>query len=225
MTKNDLIVNGTFKTFLETKKKFYEIGLDTNEKENYTDYFDNETIDLCFKIYNSNKQRKRRNLDQIIRWYFLILRVRSYEKYKLIFLTLTFTDKVLEKTSEVTRRRYTQRFLNENTFHYIANIDYGAKNGREHYHALVMVDKDIDNKKWKYGAINFQRVGLNSKDIKSIKNYILKLNNHSYKESTKQKRIICDRTEDAWLDKGIDIFWSEQYKKFKLAFLDTNNTI
>lgn len=207
MTKNDLIVNGTFKAFLKKKKEFYEIGLDTNLKENYTDYFDNDTIDLCFKIYNSNKQRKKRNLDQIIRWYFLIMRVRSYQKYRLVFLTLTFTNNVLSKTSEITRRRYVQRFLNENAFHYIANIDYGDKNGREHYHSLVMIEKDIDNKKWEYGLINFQNIGLNSKDIKSVKNYILKLNNHSYKESTKQKRILCDRHEDHWLDIGIDLFW------------------
>lgn len=225
MTKNDLIVNGTFKTFLEIKKKFYEIGLDTNSKENYTDYFDNETIDLCFKIYNSNKQRKKRNLDQIIKWYFLIMRIRSYEKYYLVFLTLTFTDDVLNKTKEDSRRKYVQRFLNKNSYHYIANIDYGAKNGREHYHALVMIEKDIDHSKWEYGAINFKRIGLNSKDIKSVKNYILKLNNHSYKESTKQKRILCDRHRDDWLDYFIETFWYDSYKKFKLLFLDNNNTI
>lgn len=225
MNKNDLIVNGTFKAFLEKKRLFYEIGLDTNLKENYTDYFDEETIDLCFKIYNSNKQRKRRNLDQFIKWYFLMMRIRSYEKYKLVFLTLTFKDEWLESTSFITRRRYTQRFLNENAFHYIANVDYGDENGREHYHALVMIDKDIEHKLWKYGAINFQNIPLKSKDIKSVKNYILKLNNHSYKESTKQKRILCDRHEDAWLDKGIDMFWQEEYRAFKAKFLDNNNSI
>lgn len=58
-----------------------------------------------------------------------------------IFITLTFTDETLKNTSFETRRRYVARYLKANSKNYVANVDFGSKNKREHYHAVV--DKDI----------------------------------------------------------------------------------
>lgn len=107
------------------------------------------------------------------------------------FLTLTFTDDVLSKTSEDTRRQYVRRFLSSFSNEFVANVDYGKKNGREHYHALIMTDKRINYTDWKGGNCDGIRVYNSNTD--AIAKYISKLTNHAIKETTKQCRIIYSR--------------------------------
>lgn len=107
------------------------------------------------------------------------------------FLTLTFTDDVLSKTSEATRRQYVRRFLSNFSNEFVANIDFGKTNGREHYHALIMTDKRIKYTDWKCGNCDGQRVY--NKNTSAIAKYISKLTNHAIKETTKQCRIIYSR--------------------------------
>lgn len=107
------------------------------------------------------------------------------------FLTLTFTDDVLAKTSEDTRRQYVRRFLSSFSNEFVANIDFGKENGREHYHALIMTDKRIKYTDWKCGNCDGQRVYNNN--TTAMAKYISKLTNHAIKETTKQCRIIYSR--------------------------------
>ena len=77
-----------------------------------------------------------------------------------VFLTLTFNDKTLATTSAETRRRYVARFLSNQCPNYVANIDYGGKRGREHYHAVILCDT-INYKEWhQYGAIKAKKYEL-----------------------------------------------------------------
>ena len=108
-----------------------------------------------------------------------------------IFLTLTFTDDVLASTSEDTRHRYVTRFLKTVSDRYVANIDYGKLNEREHYHAIVLAQK-VDNKLWSYGSINFERIRINSNE-KILAKYICKLVNHAIKETTKRNHTIYSK--------------------------------
>lgn len=110
-----------------------------------------------------------------------------------LFLTLTFADDVLSSTTEKTRRTYVSRFLKENCIEYIANIDFGAKNGREHYHAVVSVKNKLDYLKWNFGALNGLKIRLNSKPI-AIAKYINKLSNHATKSTTKNSRLIYSKS-------------------------------
>lgn len=111
-----------------------------------------------------------------------------------LFLTLTFTDDVLSSTSEETRRRYVQRFLKLYDCKYVANIDFGSDNHREHYHALINCDK-VNNCDWLYGAINFERVRNRNieNDKTKLAKYIAKLCNHAIKETTKRNALIYSR--------------------------------
>ena len=116
-----------------------------------------------------------------------------------VFLTLTFTDEVLANTSKKTRKAYVKRFLGSLNCAYVANIDYGEENGREHYHALVQAEK-IDYKPWhKYGAIKGERVRLdfdkNGKCLDEVRpaKYISKLTNHAIKETCKRSCIMYSR--------------------------------
>lgn len=113
-----------------------------------------------------------------------------------IFATLTFTDVVLDKTSPETRRKYVTRFLKSQSEFYVANIDFGEKNGREHYHAVIYVDPNhgIALDKWrKYGQINVERVRASDKAPLKISKYISKLTNHAIKETAACCRLIYSR--------------------------------
>lgn len=127
----------------------------------------------------------------------------SHLKYKVaglisqpsVFLTFTFRDDVLENTKANTRRQRVIRLLKSFGVPYIANIDFGKKNHREHYHALLQVPK-IDCKavikQYGYGAIKCEKVR-SVDDFTQISKYISKLTNHAIKETTKRSAIIYSR--------------------------------
>lgn len=113
-----------------------------------------------------------------------------------LFLTLTFTNDVLAKTSDKTRRRYVSRFLKEHCKMYVANIDFGAKNEREHYHAVVLTkNAKLDATLWPYGTINLQVVKINDNVDKRLSKYVSKLTNHALKETTKRSYVIYSKIE------------------------------
>lgn len=110
-----------------------------------------------------------------------------------LFLTLTFTDDALERTSAEFRRIAVQRYLKQYNCKYVGNIDFGSKNHREHYHALIGCGR-VDNESWKYGNIDFEKVRLrNYCDSLRLSKYINKLSNHAIKETTKRSALIYSR--------------------------------
>lgn len=112
-----------------------------------------------------------------------------------LFITLTFNDETLNETNEKQRRVAVSRYLKQFNCRYVANVDYGKMNHREHYHALINCD-NISFDSWrKYGNINVKRV--RNKDISSDKTklakYICKLSNHAIKETTKRSSLLYSR--------------------------------
>ena len=108
------------------------------------------------------------------------------------FLTITFTDDVLESTNKETRRVYVRRYLKSNFNNYVANIDYGTKKGREHYHAIIECER-VDFKTWTYGRLNARPIRASDVDVVRTSKYVAKLSNHAYKTSTKQSKLIYSR--------------------------------
>lgn len=108
-----------------------------------------------------------------------------------VFVTLTFTDEALANTSAATRRRYVHYYLKSQGDHFVANLDFGSKNGREHYHAIIQADS-INPTEWKYGALNVKKIHTSSNPLRLAK-YISKLTNHAIKETTKRSAIIYSR--------------------------------
>ena len=164
--------------------KKYELYLGV---ENNLNFFENK---CCKQIYDSNRQRNRRLKDKLT--YQLI-------NNDCLFLTLTFRDDVLEKTSHQTRRDYIRRYLKSlcSSF-YVANIDYGDKeknsqsNEREHYHAIVNLDY-INLDSYIYGFIYAEKIKKSS-NVRALTKYINKLTCHAYKDSTKGRdRLIYSR--------------------------------
>lgn len=108
------------------------------------------------------------------------------------FITITFSPETLAKTNEKTRRVYVSRWLKSLTPFYVANIDYGLKNEREHYHAVITSDQRPP-KSWSYGFVDILKVKTTETDTKRVSKYISKLTNHAIKNTTKSKRIIYSR--------------------------------
>lgn len=111
-----------------------------------------------------------------------------------LFLTLTFTNDVFKHTTPETRRKYVSRYLKEYTNKYVANIDFGEKNGREHYHAVVLCDK-IDISWWQSncGNIDFEKIIINENTCTKLSKYVAKLANHAIKETTKRNALLYSR--------------------------------
>lgn len=128
------------------------------------------------KAIDARKRKKRiinRYLEDMADWY-----------DELYFVTLTFSDDALNGTSERTRHRYVQTWLNENCRDYYANVDYGEKNGREHFHAVVAFKSNIQP--WKYGFDSAKKIKSSTEggNRHKISGYMLKLTNHAAKLGT-----------------------------------------
>lgn len=108
-----------------------------------------------------------------------------------IFLTLTFKDDDLSNSTYEMRKRWVTRYLKSQSDYYVANIDFGEKNGREHYHAVILADK-VDYKLWssKHGNINGKKCHVGETDAKRLSKYVSKLTNHAIKETTASNRVI-----------------------------------
>lgn len=135
----------------------------------------------CERLYHAKNQRVKRLKEKL---------GYMVKKGDCCFLTLTFTDEVLARTSASTRHDYVKRFLQKNFRTAIGNLDFGAKNGREHYHAVVLAES-VKHDTWKYGALKSKRVkrsDVNCAD--KLAHYTSKLVNHAIKETTKGSRTI-----------------------------------
>ena len=196
--RNHLIESGIVRDVDRINKAFYKFSL---KQKNYDikdcwrdmpiddanalyDFFSStqegiEMYNECQKILHANNARKNRVKNRID----LLLQKPC------VFVTLTFSDKTLQSTTAETRRRYVRKFLDRYGM-YVANKDFGAKNNREHYHAVVQVDK-IDCDDWNFGNIDFKRVL--SPNSTAIAKYISKLTNHALKATTQGNRIIYGR--------------------------------
>lgn len=140
-------------------------------------------IDCADRLIDSKYRKAKKVRDKISK---LVLTNNA------IFITLTFNNDTLSKTSVLTRRRYVARYLKQNCKEYVANVDFGALNGREHYHAIVSNDIVFSN--WyKYGAINVERVRPLEDSTKRISRYITKLTNHALKVGAIAPRLIYSR--------------------------------
>lgn len=138
------------------------------------------------KIENARKNRAWRMKERIADI------VTEYDNAT--FCTLTFTDEYLASTSSKTRRVYVTRYLKEQSagLPYVANIDFGGKNGREHYHAVCAFR--LDPKQWECGALNVKKIRDSSKPLK-LARYISKLTNHAIKETAKRNAAIYSRSK------------------------------
>lgn len=143
---------------------------------NNSDYIEARKINASFR------QRRSRLRDRIER---IVYTGNAY------FITLTFNDKYIMELSDKVKRKYVTQYLKEYADIYVANADYGSKNGRLHYHAVASLKEDREIE-WIYGFSNFEKI-VNVEDSVKLASYVSKLTNHAIKESTKRSTMIYSR--------------------------------
>lgn len=165
------IDNGIVDYVNDTRKKVYKM----NDIEAFSLWFDkihtHNELDCSMRLLDSKYRkyaRAREHIEEIVM------------NGSAIFLTLTFTDDILKRTSANTRRRYVARFLKEQSDFYVANIDYSPTKQREHYHAVVC--NRVDMNAWKkYGFIWCEQVRAHDFCAKRVARYVAKLTSHAFK--------------------------------------------
>lgn len=119
--------------------------------------------------------------------------------YRCFFITFTFSNKSLAKTTQATRIRNIKTYLNKQAERYMLNIDYGKDNGREHYHAFILSRyKVIIKDGYNYG---FMKVKKLHKTLEKQDGYLLdrkpldaeNITNHAFKDTTRNTKIIYSR--------------------------------
>ena len=162
-----------------------------------TSEIDNLYVDCCLNglknEFDESKKILHAYIERVIRLKKRIATILTSGKS--LFLTLTFTDNTLSTTTEKQRRTLVSRYLKNHNALYVANVDYGKTNHREHYHAVIGIDK-VSVASWhKFGAIKVEKVRLKQfeSDNTKISKYIAKLSNHAIKETTKRSALIYSR--------------------------------
>jgi hypothetical protein len=156
-------------------------------QENETNYNKNMFVWLGQNLNKANHARVKRIKERIES---MILSDKAY------FLTLTFTNEVLDKTSATTRRRYVARVLAEISTDYVANKDFGKTTEREHYHAVIETDQEPTLDNWIYGFKYIQKIGTTEQDIEKVAKYTSKLTFHAIKQTTKGERLIYPKRKN-----------------------------
>lgn len=187
--KCKLVEQGTCKEVAKASRHNFVTG-DRSQLEELEEVYGFDIVKLARDINTSNYHRKQR-IQKRIGW--------SVSSGNALFLTLTFTDEVLGRTKKDTRRQYVRRWLQKNCFAYVANIDFGGRNGREHYHALVFAGS-VDYSTWhKYGAVKGEKVHCGHDDEERVCRYVAKLSNHAMKETCGvAPRLIYSRNVNAY---------------------------
>lgn len=115
------------------------------------------------------------------------------------FATFTLNDNFIELKKE-TLQKYLKRALKRYCPIYVANADYGKRNGRLHFHA-VLICEDVQELKseWSlYGFSDFELCKFDNDCSVKMAKYISKLTNHALKDSTKplENKLIYSRDVD-----------------------------
>lgn len=191
---SQVMKNNAIKTIAKKRKenRVYDLNEETGQIDIYTKFqqkeADNDNLGLEFRLYKGNERRKQRIKQRI---------TRMLNNGNALFLTLTFSNKMFERnTTSETRRTYIRRFLKEQCSEYLANIDFGSTNQREHYHAVVVPKTIIDFERYREifdSNINARHIRVNDTSIKLVGRYINKLTNHALKENGFYKRLIFSR--------------------------------
>lgn len=191
--KKFVIESGLYQRYAKARHNSYleEVGEPFNgetlrqfecEISSREDWF--QIVEECERIGSTSRQRIKR----------LKERVRALlTKGECLFLTLTFNDLTMTENDKKQRRALVSNYLKSLNCDYIANIDYGKINEREHYHAVVCVGQ-VDYSKWhQNGAIFGEKVRLKGGSGANIARYIDKLSLHALKDTTYRNRLLYSR--------------------------------
>lgn len=187
INKRALVECGLVKEFC--KARLASVHGDRSLMDELEDNVGLEVVNACRQVYSTRLSRIKRCKVKVGGLVF---------DGKASFLTFTFRDEVFLRTTAETRRRAVRKCLKRLSKggKFIANVDFGDENGREHYHAICeVVDIDALTKYWEkyYGFVKIKPVRSSDQDLKRTVKYINKLTSHAFKDSVHMHRVIYSR--------------------------------
>lgn len=179
----------------------------TKDYENFKDIMSYEDFKKALRIKNRKQGRRKRcykKLEPIINLYEELF----YEKgiyCNIVFGTCTFDNNSMSWKEE-TRTKKVNKWIKEHFIIALANIDYGKTTEREHHHFIGLTFEELERtgKKGKKGfdmyeiknnknyVLGFEpnlEIVNDFNNDKKLSNYLVKLNFHSNKNSTRNRRI------------------------------------
>lgn len=135
-------------------------------------------------------------------------RIRRYIKEmaaqgRLYLVSLTFGD-CYDTTTRVSRDKYAREWLNKHTADYMACLDIGKKNGREHYHAIARFDYPLEEFKakrqtyvrpvdeshaWRHGFFTIKPIETDENDLNKTLGYAFKASTYAFKVSDEDEKV------------------------------------
>lgn len=197
----------------EIRKKINEfekkgiISIELNNYNNFKDILSLEDFKSARRIINRKQGRRKRcykKLEQIISLYEELF----FEKgiyCNIVFGTCTFNNNAITWKEE-TRTKKVNKWIKEHFLIALANIDYGKQKEREHHHFIGLTFEELektgkkgkkgfdmyeikDNKNYGLGFEPNLEIINDFDNDKKLSNYLVKLNFHSNKNSTRNRRI------------------------------------
>lgn len=208
--QKELYRNGTYQNVMSEKKSRYNDGTLYNEdtatqygKEINIEAFtcaSSEDVAECLKMRDNRKSRMKNLSNRITYW--RAWRDRTTELY---FVTFTLNNESLQSMTTDTHKKYITRVLKQFCLDYIGNIDYGKKNGRPHFHFIIVVSigtnplEELEDLK-KYGWVQVERWRPTKKRneadaLKATVNYTDKLAMHALKDENDAPLITMRNTD------------------------------
>lgn len=194
------------KEIINDKKNFYNAIRDYNYFSDILEFNDFKAI---LRTKNNRKAKRSRTFKKVQN----VLYAPAYRgaQVNILFGTATFDNKTLFKKNGKqlkieTLNKKINEYIKRNFELAVVNVDFGEKNERIHYHwigitkehvELVSTGKkskkynelyNIKNDSYDYGFAPVYAV-INLEEMKATSNYLLKINNHSNKTTTKNYRI------------------------------------
>lgn len=187
-------------------KKLLDDGYALDELNNY-DNFRSIFTEIEFKRIMNDKQNRKNKRYRTRNKFLEILRIANELKdnsnMNVVFGTITLDNEHLA-LKEDTYMRKIHKWLKEHFVIALLNKDYGSKNEREHYHFIGLTIEEIESKnilskkgyeifelKNKNYTMGFEPtlclIDLSKDDISKTTNYLLKLNNHSNKITSRNR--------------------------------------
>lgn len=203
---------------------FFKNDISINQAKQIIEQIPIQDLQDCYKIIDNSKKKTNRIRKRIET---MLFQLQFYDNLKAYFITLTFNDNTMNSTNEDTRHQKVFRTLKNlpGLIDYVANIDYGKENEREHYHGIILVNESFNfektkiNNLFKFSLPIWDKVGFS--DLKEVKilnekalsKYINKFTNHAKKDTTKKKRVIyCKNPIYPALNEKKQAYFNEKFK-------------
>lgn len=204
ITRKVLLNDMTHDLYKNRCTALLKIGLayeELNKYDNFSDILseDDFKLEIRFKQNRKNKRnRTKKHLMEIIRF-----KNALNGNGTLVFGTCTLNDKTLSFKSETIDKKI-NFWIKKHFLWALVNIDYGKKNERKHYHFIGITTELIEpvhqKSKKGYDMYNLTqkdyemgwepdllKIDFSKNDIDKTINYLLKLNNHSNKDTTSNR--------------------------------------